>query len=221
MSQPARPIRVLIVDDHPLMREALAAALEDEVDLTVAAIAANGIEALQAYQEVRPDVVIMDLMMPLRDGLAATADILAFDPQARILVLTSALGDERTLQALTAGAQGYLLKDAERPQILEALRQVAGGELYLPPNSAGRLVRAMQHSLVPHAPESAPELSPRQWDVLALAAAGLNDTQIAHRLVLSETTVRVHLHNIIDKLGLPDRAAAIAWFERHRTGSSH
>jgi DNA-binding NarL/FixJ family response regulator len=138
------------------------------------------------------------------------------------LVLTSALGDERALQALAAGAQGYLLKDAERPQILDALRHVARGDLYLPPDSANKLVRALQHPQtagVPF-PLPVPELSRRQWDVLALAAAGLSDTQIAHRLVLSETTVRVHLHNIMEKLGLPDRAAAIAWFDRRRTGAS-
>ena len=133
--------------------------------------------------------------------------------QARILVLTSAVGDERVVQALAAGAQGYLLKDAEREQILDGVRRVASGELFLPPRSAGKLVRALQHTGSPAA-SSESILSPRQLDVLALAAGGLSDTQIAGRLVLSESTVRVHFHHIIEKLGVADRTAAIAWYEQ-------
>ncbi len=126
------------------MRDALASALEGEPDLVVAGLASNGQQALHSYLALQPDVVIMDLMMPVRDGVSATADILAHDAAARILVLTSAVGDERVVQALAAGAQGYLLKDAERDQILEGVRRVARGELFLPPESAGKLVRALQ-----------------------------------------------------------------------------
>jgi DNA-binding NarL/FixJ family response regulator len=236
MSQPALPIRVLIVDDHPLMRDALASALAGEPDLMVAGAVADGVQALDAYRELRPDVVIMDLMMPRRDGVAATADILAHDPAARILILTSAVGDERLVQALAAGAQGYLLKDAERKQILDGVRRVAAGELFLPPTSAGKLVRAIQQGWAPGygEPGSSPQnpgggkpgtapgpaLSTRQLDVLTLAAGGLTDAQIAARLVLSESTVRVHMHHIIDKLHVADRAGAIAWYERAAAGSS-
>jgi DNA-binding NarL/FixJ family response regulator len=198
------------------MREALAAALHGEPDLVVAGLAANGLQALAGYKELRPDVVIMDLMMPLRDGVAATADILAYDAAARILVLTSAVGDERVVQALAAGAQGYLLKEAERGQILDAVRRVAAGELYLPPTAAGTLVRALQQGGGTAAAPAAAPLSARQMDVLALAASGLSDGEIAGRLVLSESTVRVHLHHIIEKLGAADRAEAIAWYERNR-----
>lgn len=198
------------------MREALAAALHGEPDLVVAGLAANGLQALAGYKELRPDVVIMDLMMPLRDGVAATADILAYDAAARILVLTSAVGDERVVQALAAGAQGYLLKEAERDQILDAVRRVAAGELYLPPAAAGTLVRALQQGGGTAAAPAAAPLSARQMDVLALAARGLSDGEIAGRLVLSESTVRVHLHHIIEKLGAADRAEAIAWYERNR-----
>jgi DNA-binding NarL/FixJ family response regulator len=215
MSQSAFTIRVLVVDDHPLMRDALASALQGEPDLVVAGLASNGQQALQSYLALRPDVVIMDLMMPVRDGVSATADILAHDAEARILVLTSAVGDERVVQALAAGAQGYLLKDAEREQILDGVRRVARGELFLPPESAGKLVRALQHSGSP-AVSSEALLSPRQLDVLSLAAGGLSDAQIAGRLVLSESTVRVHFHHIIEKLGVADRTAAIAWYEQKR-----
>lgn len=199
------------------MREALAAALQGESDLVVAGLAANGLQALTSYKELRPDVVIMDLMMPLRDGVAATADIVAADANARILVLTSAVGDERVVQALSAGAQGYLLKDAERDQILAGVRCVAAGGVYLPPESAGRLVRALQHGGHSIVSTPAPQLSARQMDVLALAASGLSDSQIAGRLVLSESTVRVHLHHIIERLGVADRGQAIAWYDRHHS----
>lgn len=220
------PINVLIVDDHPLMREALTAALESEPDFVVVGTAANGQEALQRYRELRPQVVIMDLMMPVRDGISAIADILSFDPAARILVLTSAVGDERIIPALVAGAQGYLLKDAERPQILEGVRRIAAGEIFLPPEATSRLVRALQQETNAPGKSAWPELadlrrhtlSQRQLNVLALAAGGLSDDQIADRLVLSSSTVRVHLHHIIQKLGVPDRAAAIAWYAQHRGG---
>lgn len=220
MSPAGRRIRALIVDDHPLMREALAAALEGEPDFQVCGSAVNGQEALQRYAALRPQVVIMDLMMPVRDGLTAITDILGFDPDARILVLTSAVGDERIVQALAAGAQGYLLKDAERSQILEGVRRVADGEVYLPPEATSRLVRALQRW-----GETAPmstaagggerPISQRQLHVLALAASGLTDEQIAARLVLTTSTVRVHMHHIIQKLGVGDRAEAIIWYTRH------
>lgn len=224
LSSSVLPINVLIVDDHPLMREALAAAFESEPDFVVCGTAANGQEALQRYMELRPQVVIMDLMMPVRDGISAIADILSFDPDARILVLTSAVGDERIIPALVAGAQGYLLKDAERPQILEGVRRIAAGEIFLPPEATSRLVRALQQETNAPGKPASPgpgephrqTLSQRQLNVLALAAGGLSDEQIADRLVLSGSTVRVHLHHIIQKLGVADRAAAIAWYAQHR-----
>jgi DNA-binding NarL/FixJ family response regulator len=219
MLQTDHRIGVLIVDDHPLMREALTAALEGEPDLFVCGTAANGQEALQRYAVLRPRVVIMDLMMPVRDGISAITDILQLDPAARILVLTSAGGDDRIIQALMAGAQGYLLKEAERPQILEGVRRVASDEIYLPPEATSKLVRALQRSGADTAePSTAPgaaQLSPRQLNVLALTAGGLTDDQIAVRLVLTASTVRVHLHHIIQRLGVGDRAGAIAWYLQH------
>lgn len=221
MSQADHRISVLIVDDHPLMREALAAALEGEPDLYACGAAINGQDALEHYVRLRPEVVIMDLMMPVRDGISAIGAILQFDPAARILVLTSAAGDDRIVHALAAGAHGYLLKDAERPQLLEGVRSVAAGDLYLPSAATNKLVRALQRN--PHDPNhpagsaawASHELSQRQLDVLALAADGLADEQIAARLVLSSSTVRVHLHHIIQKLGVADRGAAIAWYVQH------
>ena len=224
MSQPEQRISVLIVDDHPLMREALAAALEGEPDLYVCGIAGNGQQALHQYTELHPHVVIMDLMMPVRDGISAITDILRFDPGARILVLTSAGGDERIVQAMAAGALGYLFKDAERPQILAGIRRVAEGDIYLPAEATSKLVRALQRGAgdaggAAAAGTAADILSRRQYNVLALAASGLTDEQIAARLVLTASTVRVHLHHAIQKLGVADRAAAIAWYtQQHRAG---
>lgn len=214
MPQAIRPIRVLIVDDHPLMREALAAAVSAEAGLALAGEAANGEQALHAYRELRPDVVIMDLLMPVRDGVSATAAILALDPNAHILILTSATDDERVVQALTAGALGYLLKDAERPQLLQGVREVAAGRLFLPPSATGKLVRAVQHGSPPAVERAQPAvaLSGRQRSVLALAAGGLSDEQIARQLSMSETTVRVHFHHILAKLGMSERSQAIAWY---------
>lgn len=208
-------ISVLIVDDHPIMREALANAIHAEPDLTVAGEAVNGDQALRRYQELRPNVVLMDLLMPLRDGVAATADILAFDPQARILVLTSVADDSRVLAALVAGALGYVTKDAERSQIIAGLRQVAAGQTFLPPSTASKLVRALQHG-APVAPTEHPPtaLTLREQEVLTLAAAGWNDGQIADRLTVSTNTVRVHIHHIIEKLAVADRSQAVEW---HRT----
>jgi len=207
------PIRVLIVDDHPLMREALVSAIGADPDLTVAGEAATGQQAVQRYAELRPDVVIMDLFMPGMDGVAATAAICTHDARARILVLTSLTEEAKVMQAVSAGALGYLLKDASRAQILEGVRRVAAGEPFLPPATAGKLIHALHHRAQSAESLKTPETpTARELDVLALAATGLTDAEIAARLALSGTTVRVHLHNAVAKLRVHDRGQAIAWY---------
>lgn len=213
------PIRVLIVDDHPMMREALRAAIQAEPDLEVIGEAANGDQAVQRFLSLQPDVVIMDLLLPGRDGVQATMDILEQSPAAHIMALTS-LGDERkVLEALRAGALGYLQKDATRDQILAGVRQVAGGKPYLPADVAAKLVRALHTDGDETSTSDAPEsLTPREEKVLALASEGLTNAQIAGRLFLSEATVRAHFHHVNSKLGLHDRSQAVMWYVRHFTG---
>jgi DNA-binding NarL/FixJ family response regulator len=212
------PIRILIVDDHPMMREALRSAILAEPDMLVAGEAANGDQAVQRYVHLHPDVVIMDLALPGRDGVQATADILALAPDARILALTSLSEDRKVLEALRAGALGYLTKDASRDRILEGVRQVANGQPFLSSDEAARLVRALRAGNPPAGGAGQPEpLTPREREVLALAADGMTNPQIAARLHVSEGTVRAHFHNITAKLDLQDRNHAVVWFWRRKS----
>jgi DNA-binding NarL/FixJ family response regulator len=211
------PIRILIVDDHPMMREALRAAIQAEPDMQVAGEAATGDQAVQRFLLLRPDVVIMDLALPGRDGVQATADILAQAPDARILALTSLSEDHKVLEALRAGALGYLTKDAARDRILDGVRQVADGQPFLSAHEAARLVRALRAGPPAADTEQSEPLTAREREVLALAADGLTNAQIAARLHVSEGTVRAHFHNITAKLDLPDRNQAVVWFWRHRS----
>jgi DNA-binding NarL/FixJ family response regulator len=204
-------IRVLIVDDHPMMRTALAAAVEAEPDLEVAGEAVNGKQAAQRYLALRPDVTVMDLYLPLQDGLQATAEIIAADPAARIIFLTSSTEDSKVSAALQAGALGYLLKDAPREEFLEGVREVAAGRVFLPAAAASKLAPSL-HPVEPAAPATT-SLTRREQDVLTLVGEGLSNAAIAHRLGLSEATVRVHLFNLLRKLGLEDRNQAIVYMQ--------
>jgi DNA-binding NarL/FixJ family response regulator len=216
MGQPTmQPISILIVDDHPLMREALAAAIDADPELTIAGEAANGWQAVERYAQLDPDVVIMDLAMPVMDGVAATAAICAQDPEARVLVLTSLTEESKVMQALSAGALGFLLKDASRAQILEGIRCVATGTPYMSPETTDKLMYAIQHGMpVKREVVQGAEPSARELDVLGMVVSGLTDAQIAVRLGMSVATVRVHMHHIVEKLQIEDRSDAIAWYRR-------
>ena len=202
-------IRVVLVDDHPLVRAGLAELLRGTADIDVVGTAADGTEALELVRSVRPDVVLMDLQMPGVDGVAATRSIVAEGIGADVLVLTSFSDGERILAALDAGAVGYLLKDADPDQVLDGVRAVARGESPLHPRAARELLES-RSSLPPPI-----QLTPREAEVLELVREGLANKQIARRLGISERTVKAHLTSVFARIGVVDRTQAALWAERN------
>jgi DNA-binding NarL/FixJ family response regulator len=197
--EPHPRITILTADDHPLIRAGLAAVLTAEPDFTVVAEATNGEEALERYRETRPDVALMDLRMPVMDGLAATRAILGEFPDAKIVMLTTYDGDEDIHRALDAGAVGYLLKDMLRTEVLTVVRTVHAGRRGIPTPVAAKLA---EHT--PRIP-----LTPRETEVLQLVARGHSNAEVAAGIGRTEGTVKVHLKNILQKLGAADRTAAV------------
>lgn len=216
------PIRVLLVDDHPMMREALRVVLEIEPAMQVVAEAADGQQAIQYALALQPDVIVLDLYLPVKDGVEVIAEILTQQPQARILAITSSTSDERVVAAIQAGAIGYLLKDASREEFLRGVREVAAGNTFLPPDVAARLARGVRHTRnpLPQNDGLIEPLTPREQEVLALLSEGLSNGAIARRLHLSGSTVRVHVSNILGKLGLENRNQAIVYVLRQERGMS-
>ena len=192
-------IRILTADDHHLIRVGVAAFLATEPGLKVIAEAENGEEALEKYRETRPDLVLMDLSMPVMDGLEATRAILAEFPDARIVVLTTYAGDEDIHRALEAGAMGYMVKDMMVSEVLKIIRMVMSGRRGIPPAVAAKLAE--------HTPRIA--LTPRETEVISLVATGLTNAQIAERIGRTEETVKVHVKNILQKLNARDRTEAV------------
>ena len=201
-------IRVLVVDDHRLVRAGLITLLEAAGDIEVAGEAADGRQALEAARAVAPDVVLMDLSMPVLDGVAATRLLLQERPQARVVALTSFSDRQRVNDVLAAGAIGYLLKDSRPDELLAAVRSAAEGHAPLDPRVAGALLPGRE-------PPAADLLSEREKQVLRLAAAGLANKQIARRLGISESTVKVHIGNIFRQIGVRDRTSAALWAREH------
>ncbi len=209
-------IRLLIVDDHPVVRDGLRGILEGSPDFEVVGEASNGAEAVTRALALRPDVVLMDLRMPDVDGVTAIKRLAELGVQARVLVLTTYDTDADVVPAIEAGATGYLLKDSPRSDLLRAVRAAAGGEAVLSPSVATRLLGQVRGQVRGQARAPAPEqLSARELDVLALIARGCSNRDAAVRLFISEATVKTHLLHIYAKLGVNDRAAAVAvGFER-------
>jgi DNA-binding NarL/FixJ family response regulator len=198
-------IRVLVVDDHPVVRQGLVAVLEDEPDFEVVGSAGSAEEALTLAGRLRPDVALLDLELPAMDGVEAIAGFGAASPDTRIIVFTAYDTDERVFGAIRAGAKGYLLKGATAEEIARAVRVVQGGGSYLEPRVAAKLVSEVR---TPRRPTG--QLSERERAVLRLVAEGLPNKQIARSLSITERTVKFHLASVFNKLGADNRAQAVA-----------
>lgn len=194
-----RPIRILTVDDHALLREGIASLVDAEPDMKLVAEASSGQEAIEKFRLHRPDVTIMDLQMPDLDGVEAIRRILGEFPGARLIVLTTYTGDAKVLRALRAGAQAYILKGHVHRELMDAIRAVNAGQKRIPAEVA--------KELADHATDD--ELTPREIDVLRLIASGNANKQIADQLSIGEGTVKSHVANILSKLGANDRAHAV------------
>lgn len=198
----AAVIRVLIADDHSVVRQGLRMFLGLDPELEVVGEAVDGAEAVRLAQELKPDVVLMDLLMPVMDGITATATIHETVPDTEVLALTSVLEDASVVSAIRAGAIGYLLKDTNADELRRAIKSAAAGQVQLSPEASTRLLREVR------APESPETLTDRETEVLRLLAEGLANKEIARKLEIGEKTVKTHVSNILAKLGVQSRTQA-------------
>ena len=196
-------IRVLVADDHPIVRGGIVSLLAQAADISIVGEAADGAEAVRLALLLQPDLVLMDLRMPQLDGAAATAQIIAAAAGIRVLILTTYESDDQILGAIEAGASGYLLKAAPQEEIIAGVRSVAAGQTVLAPSIAATLVQRVRGQAV------APRLSPRELDVLRLVGAGESNPEIARSLFIGEATVKTHLLHVFEKLTVKDRTRAV------------
>ena len=193
------PIRILVADDHTAVRDGLASILNAQPDLTVVAEAGTGRKTIEQFKISEPDVLIIDLRMPDGDGIQTIKDLIAIDPSAKALVLTTYDTEEDIFNALEAGARGYILKDTTREEIIDAVRQIHAGNRFLPPSIASRLADRVMR----------PSLSPRELDVLRLVSRGRTNKEIAVAMFVTEETIKSHMKGLFQKLGVHDRAEAV------------
>lgn len=204
-------IRVVVADDHPIVRSGIVGLLRGASDIEVVGEARDGAEAVRLVAELAPELVLMDLRMPVLDGVAATAQIMEAQPGSRVLILTTYESDELILGAIEAGAGGYLLKAAPQEEILAGVRAVAAGETVLAPSIAAKLVQRVRADAAGTgaAAFAPPPLSPRELEVLRLVAAGRSNPRIAAALFIGEATVKTHLQHVFEKLEVSDRTRAV------------
>jgi DNA-binding NarL/FixJ family response regulator len=219
-------IKVLIVDDHAVVRQGLRTFIDLQEDMQVVGEGADGAEAIQLARQLQPDIVLLDLVMPHMGGVEATPQIIQASPQARVLILTSFGEDAQVFPAIRAGAQGYLLKDIHPDELVRALREAHQGKVQLHPDIAKKLMSAVAEASPPPSQpaesQAAPgldQLTEREREVLGLIAQGLNNREIAASLIISEKTVKTHVSSILGKLGLEDRTQAAIWALKHGVGS--
>jgi DNA-binding NarL/FixJ family response regulator len=196
---PALKARVLLVDDHALLRTGVANIINQERDLEVVAEASNGVEAVEAFERYRPDVTLLDLRMPVMEGVEAVRQIRARDPRARVIVLTTYDTDDEISRALKAGAKAYVLKDISADLLIGCIRDVLAGKTYLAPSAAAKLAEGVTHV----------QLTPREMATLRLMADGKANKEIASELSISERTVKTHLGHLFEKLGVTSRTEAV------------
>jgi len=222
-SASAEKIRVLIVDDHAMVRQGLRTFLElqtqSALPIEVTGEAANGLEAVKMAKQTQPDIVLLDLVMPEMDGLQATSKIIETSPHSRVIILTSFGEEDKVLPAIRAGAQGYLLKDIPPAELVQAVREAYQGKVQLHPEVARKLMSLAAAKDEPKTSHSLTEaensLTDREQEVLQLIADGMNNREIADKLVISEKTVKTHVSNILNKLHLDDRTQAAIYALRH------
>jgi NarL family two-component system response regulator LiaR len=202
-----KPIRVLIADDHPVVRRGLASLINIRTEMELVGEAVDGVEAVDKALLLKPDVILLDLVMPRKGGLEAIDEIKQENPDARILILTSFADDDKVFPAIKAGALGYLLKDSPPEMLLTAIHDVYRGESSLHPTIARKLIRELNQP-PPNLPPTEEPLTRREMEVLRLVARGLSNQEIATELVISEGTVRIHVSNILGKLHLANRTQA-------------
>jgi two-component system, NarL family, response regulator LiaR len=202
VSSPEPTIRLVLADDHWVVREGLKMYLAREPDFEIVGEAEDGMQAVRLARELKPDVVVMDLLMPGMDGIAATSAIRSQTPEVEVLALTSVLEDEHVVAAVRAGAIGYLIKDTRGDELKQAIRSAAAGQVHLSPQAAARLMREVR------APDSPEALTDRETDVLRLMAEGMANKEIARELKIGEGTVKTHVSNVLAKLGVQSRTQA-------------
>lgn len=225
-------IRVLIVDDHAVVRQGLRTFLDLQEDMAVVGEGENGLEAVRLAEALQPDVILLDLVMPHLDGVEATRKILECSPRSQVLILTSFGEDDQVFPAIRAGAQGYLLKDIQPDELVQAVRQASQGKTQLHPDIARKLLSAFAAGTAPSVAEppvggnlsqgSADlphNLTARELEVLHLIATGLSNRAIAEKMVISEKTVKTHVSNLLAKLGVEDRTKAAIWALQHGLGA--
>lgn len=199
-------IRVIIADDHPLMRDALLACFEDDDEISVVAEVNNGQAAIRAGTTLDYDVLILDLYLPDMDGMDVLKEVLSVRPQARVLIFTSSMDEARVSQGIETGALGYMIKDAPRAEILKAVREVSAGRSYLSVTAAGKLASLLRQRRSTEETSMIEPLTEREKEILDLVRAGASNIDIAHRLHIGETTVRTHISHLLRKMGLKNRS---------------